>query len=384
MASVLDVAKKINKAWNDNVLTDGSVIPECPRLSMGSLGANYPLRGGIPLGQMITFAGLPHSGKTLAAFQAMASYQKEFKDNTCIYIDAEGAFSIQKSFVSNMTGLVIDDPKRFLRYDCYGKSGEEILQDILEIENTADNVGLIIIDSVPALPPQANIDNEFTKDNGMRGSIAKSLYKFCDPMSKIMSRKENSLIFINQVRDGGKTFTGAPIYTEPCGKALEYYSSLKVRFGTRTFTNGDKTDLPASKGEEADGFRLKFTITKTRGGDLTRGGGFLTYRYKTGLDYINDTLEVALKFDFIHRPNAQMYELIDLDTGEMYNVDGNELKFRGKQALFDYLNTHEDFRDQYIKMLERNINNAEAKSLLDETTMKAIMEEEERSVGEDV
>ncbi len=377
MSSVLDLAKKINKSWKEDVLTDGSIIPECTRIPLGSLGSDYPLFGGVPLKQITVFAGLEHSGKTLAACQVMAEYQRMYPENTCIYIDAEGAFSAQKSFLTKMTGLIIDDPNKFLRYDCAGKSGEEIFADIIQLQQ-ADNIGLIILDSAPALVSQADIDNDFTKDNGQRASIAKSLGKFLKQMIMYLPKRDNALIIINQVREAGVTFTGAKIYTEPCGYALKYYPSMKVRFGTRTFTQGDKTDIAGTKGDDADGFRLKCSITKNRLGPTNRGGGFLTYRYATGLDNIGDMLEVALKYEFIRRPTMQSYELVNLDTGEIYSdSEGNVLKFVGKAKLIEFINNNPDFKEQYLEMLQRNIANAAAgKSLLDEETMKEIMYQE--------
>ena len=377
MSSVLEISRKINKAWKEDVLTDGSIIPECPRIPLGTLGADFPLFGGVPLKQITVFAGLEHSGKTLAACQVMAEYQKMFPDNTCIYVDAEGAFGAQKSFLTKMTGLIIDDPSKFLRYDCSGKSGEEIFEDIIQLQQ-ADNIGLIILDSAPALVSQADIDNPFTKDNGQRASIAKSLGKFLKQMIMYLPKRNNALIIINQVREAGVTFTGAKIYTEPCGYALKYYPSMKVRFGTRTFTQGDKTDISGSKGDDADGFRLKCSITKNRLGPTNRGGGFLTYRYDSGLDTIGDLLEVALKYEFIRRPTTQSYELINLDTGEIYSdSEGNTLKFVGKAKLIDFINNNPDFREQYVDMLNRNISSASnGRSLLDEETMKEIMDQE--------
>ena len=376
MASVLELSKKINKAWKQDVLTDGTVLPETKRVSLGSLGADYPLFGGLPRGAVTVFAGLEHSGKTLAAVQAMANYQKEEPNSTCIYVDGEQALVSQIGFLSKMTGLIVDDPNRFLRYDTSGKSAEEIFQDLIELQQ-ADNIGLIVIDSAPVLVSQSDIDSDFTKDNGQRASIAKSLGKFLKQMIMYLPKRNNALLIINQVRESVKTFTGATIYTEPCGYALRYYPSMKVRFGTRCFTLGDKTDIPSSKGDDADGFRLKFSITKNRLGPVNRGGGFLTYRYATGLDNVNDMLEIALKYGYIQRPTTQSYLLVNLDTGEVYtDAEGNDLKFVGKQKLIDFLNANIEFRNQYVDMLARNISSSGTKSLLDEETMKEIFDQE--------
>jgi len=380
MSSVSEIAKKLNKAWKQDVLTDGSVMPECKRIPLGSLGASYPLFGGLPRSAVTVYSGVEHSGKTLAAVQAMAQYQKEEPDSVCIYVDGEQALVSQLPFMRKMTGLNTESD-HFLRYDTTGKSAEEIFSDIIELEQ-ADNIGLIVIDSAPVLVSQADIENDFGKDNGQRASIAKSLGKFLKMMIMYLPKRNNALLVINQVREAGKTFTGATIYTEPCGYSLKYYPSMKIRFGTRKFTLGDKTDLP--KGDEADGFRLSFAVTKNRLGPVNRGGGFITYRYDTGLDADGDMLEIALKYGFINRPNVQSYELINLDTGEVYtNIDtGEPCKFRGKAALIEYLNNHPEFKKDYIDMLDRNIASATAgKSLLDEDTLKGILDEEDSVEG---
>ena len=108
-------------------------------------------------------------------------------------------------------------------------SGEQILEMILELQE-ADDIGLIVLDSIPALVPQSIMENEFTKDMGMRGNMAKGLHKFCPTMCDKLARKGNIMIMINQVRVAGKTFTGANIYAEPGGDAPRYYASVKGSF----------------------------------------------------------------------------------------------------------------------------------------------------------
>ena len=121
-------------------------------------------------------------------------------------------------------------------------------------------------------------------------------------------------------------YTGVTVFL--CGKIMDAvvyrfdYSSVSVRFGTRKFTLGDNMDAcGAANGEGADGFRLQFKIMKNKTAPCNRGGGFITYRYATGLDWVNDLLEIALTFDFIHRVNNVTYELINLETGELYTDD---------------------------------------------------------------
>ena len=384
MASVLEIASKINKNWKENVLVDGNFTKEIKRLHIGSIAADYPLYGGLPYGQLIVFSGVEHSGKTTAAALCMAQYQKENPDGVCIWVDAENTLLTQGEFLQRMTGLNLNSDN-FLRYDCSGKAAEEIFSDLIKLEE-ADNIGMIVVDSAPALISKADLDNDFEKDNGQRASIAKSLGKFIKQMLMYLPKRENILLIINQVRVDGITFQGAKIYSEPCGYALNYYPSMKVRFGTRTYTSGDKTDLAASKSEGADGFRLKFSITKNRLGPIDRGGGFLTFRLQGGLDRLYDMLEVALRYEFIKRPTLQSYVLINLDTGKPYTDEyGNELRFVGKQKLIDYVNTNDDFRKEYFDMLDKHISESSIKlNLLDKNTMNEILIQEAFINKEDI
>jgi hypothetical protein len=214
----------------------------------------------------------------------------------------------------------------------------------------------------------------------MRGTMAKKLYPFLAIMQSMLTEKQNILILINQVRDDGKTFTGIQKWKETAGGAPQFYSSVSVRFGTRKFTLGDDMDACGSKnGEGADGFRLNFKIMKNKTAPCNRGGGFITYRYATGMDWLNDLLEIAVGFNFIHRVNNVTYELINLETGEVYlDIGGNPL--RGKKSdLVEYIKTNIPFQVEYLNMLNKFISSDEKSygSLLDERTSAEINAQED-------
>ena len=367
MASILEIAKQLNKEYkDDNLAIVSSVKPNYTRMPTNALGLDYILGGGIPLGRIIEFSGLQHSGKTTAACVVLAAYQRAYPDKTCIYVDVE--HSLDLKFQAKMTGL---DLNRMLYVSPNGLSGEQICDAIIEFEK-ADDVGCIVLDSLPALLPAAVMENDLTKDAGMRGTMAKTYHRFFPEMNDMVARKENLFIAINQVRDDGKTFTGIQKWKETGGSAPAYYSSIIIRFGTRKFTLGDNMDAcGASNGEGADGFRLLYKVLKNKCGSCARGGGFMTFRYETGFDWINDLLEIALGFGFIKRLSTVTYQLVNLETGEVYyDEDGVELK--GKKAdLVEYIKTNLPFQKEYLAMLNRVISADDSKSygeLLDERT----------------
>ena len=133
-----------------------------------------------------------------------------------------------------------------------------------------------------------------------------------------------------------------------------------------------------TNGEGADGFRLSFKIMKNKTSSCARGGGFITYRYDTGLDWINDLLEIALTFGYIKRINNVTYSLTDLDTGEVLKDDeGNDLIGK-KNYLIEYIKTNIEFQTKYLEMLNKHISQSGDSygSLLDERASKEIEEQE--------
>ena len=381
MASVLEIAKKLNKEYKtDKLAMVADIKPNYERLPSGALGLDYPLFGGLPLGRICVFSGLQHSGKSTAACAVLAAYQRKFPQKICAYVDVE--HSLDLKFQAAMCGI---DTSKLLYIDPIGLSGEQICDLIIELQK-GDEIGLIVLDSLPALVPAAVLENDMTKDAGMRGTMAKKLYPFLAVMQSEIAEKNNILICINQVRDDGKTFTGIQKWKEPCGLAPQFYSSVSVRFGTRKFTKDDDMDAcGATNGEGADGFRLQFKIMKNKTAPCNRGGGFMTFRYATGMDWLLDLLVIAIGFGFIPRLNNVTYQLVNLDTGEpLYDEEtGRELKGK-KSDLIDYIKANIPFQAQYLAMLNRAITNEEASygSLLDERAAAEI-DAQERAVSEE-
>ena len=380
MSNLLEQAKRMNKVYeSDSFLRKSDIIPQYKRLKSRAFGMSYPLYGGLPYGRICVYSGKQHSGKTTAAFAMIADYQRENPDKMCLFVDVEHSLDLQFQCLMNGVNqdlLYVMDPE-------VGMSGEQILGAILELQLNSDDIGMIVVDSAAALDTAQNLKTEFEKDNGKRGTIATAMHKFCKEMLGSLSRKQNILIFINQVRVKGETFTGAPIYSEPSGDALKFYSSVSVRFGTRKFMKDDKEITGENSGEGADGFKILFNITKNKTAATSRGGGFITYRYLTGMDWLFDLFEIACAFDYIQK-NGSYYTLINLDTNEPYKDElGKDLK-RYKKDLITYIEAHENFKNEYIDMLQRHISasNTQSTNLLDADSQNEITMEESTVVSE--
>lgn len=317
----------------------------------------------------------------------MAQYQKENPEKVCVYVDAENTLLTQADYFQSISDISYDED-HFVRYDCTGRSAEEIFQDLIILQET-DEIGMIVIDSSRALISQADLDNEFVKDNGQRASVAKPIGKFIKQMMMYLPKRNNILLIINQVTVEKGMFSTT--YTEPGGYALKYFPALKVRFGTRTYTCNDKTDITQSRADaKVDGIRLHFAIVKSRLGTIGKDGGFITIRYNKGVDTVFDLLEVALKAGFIQTPTNKCFMLTNLLTGEQYCDGEKELVFeasRGEDAynaLADYLYMHPTFVNEYSKMISEHLSQAKLKvNLIDEEIINDLMKQEAEIMGEE-
>lgn len=373
MANLKEIAKQLNKEFeSESFMRQSTVVPGYQRLSSSALGMDYPLFGGLPLGRICVYSGKAHSGKTTAAFAELAAYQRAFPNKMCVFVDAEQSCDLEFQCLMNN----VNPDKLYLMQPDVGMSGEQILASVLKLQLEADDIGLIVLDSIPALVTAQNLKNDFEKDTGKQGTIAKPLHKWCGEMLPSLRSKGNILILINQVRIKDVMRNGAPIYSEPGGDAPKFYSSVSVRFGTRKFMKGDDEVSGENNGEGADGFKLIFNITKNKTAPCNRGGGFITYRYETGMDETYDLLQIATTFGFIKRLNTRTYALVDLDTGEVLKDENGKELTGFRKALVDYINTHKEFKDRYIRMLTEYISSGNTTKLLTSEESNEIKTEE--------
>ena len=375
--SLKDIIKQINKTCKEwDILSSGNFSKNLKKLSLRSLGFDYPFKGGLPYGQITTISGVEQSGKSTIAAIAMGEYQQENPDKICVYVDAENTLLTQADYFQTISKISYDED-HFVRYDCTGRSAEEIFQDLIAMQ-ASDEIGMIVIDSARALISQADLDNDFTKDNGQRASIAKAMGKFLKQMMMYLPKRNNILLILNQVDVIKDMFSTT--YNEPCGYALKYFPSVKVRCGTRTFTQGTKTDISAGKATDAcDGMQFHFAIVKSRIGSFTKTGGMITVRFNEGVDTAFDLITVAQAAQLISSPDGKAQILTNFETGEvLVDTDtGTEMKFTGEKAMRNYLTAHPNFVKRYSDLIIDHISKTKASlNLLDDAILKEIYEQE--------
>lgn len=259
-------------------------------ISTGSFSLDIALGvGGLPKGRIVEIFGPEMSGKTTLALGAIAQAQK--KGEKCAFIDAEHALDPEyaRRIGVNIKELLISQPD----------SGEEALQ-ILENLVRSGLIGIVVVDSVAALTPRAEIEGEI--GDQQIGLQARLMSQALRKLTSIASKSETIIVFINQIRSQIGVMWGNP-ETTPGGRALKFYSS--VRLDIRRIAQ-------IKKGEEVIGNRAKVKVVKNKVAAPFRIAEFDIF-YGQGISYEADVLNAAIKRGVVTR------------SGNTYSFQGEKL-----------------------------------------------------------
>jgi recombination protein RecA len=223
-------------------LGEGEVIEDIQVVSTGSLGLDIALGvGGLPRGRVIEIYGPESSGKTTLTLQVIAEMQKI--GGQCAFVDAEHALDIQyaQNLGVNLQDLLISQPD----------TGEQALE-IVDSLVRSSAVDLIVIDSVAALTPKAEIEGEM--GDSLPGLQARLMSQALRKLTATIKKANCMVIFINQIRMKIGVMFGSP-ETTTGGNALKFYASVRLdirRVGT------------IKKGDEAVGNETKVKVVKNK------------------------------------------------------------------------------------------------------------------------
>ncbi|MBX3585580.1 MAG: recombinase RecA [Ramlibacter sp.] len=223
-------------------LGEGEAIEDIQVVSTGSLGLDVALGvGGLPRGRVVEIYGPESSGKTTLTLQVIAEMQKQ--GGTCAFVDAEHALDVQyaQKLGVNLPDLLISQPD----------TGEQALE-IVDSLVRSGAVDLIVIDSVAALTPKAEIEGEM--GDSLPGLQARLMSQALRKLTATIKKTNCMVIFINQIRMKIGVMFGSP-ETTTGGNALKFYASVRLDI-RRTGT--------IKKGEEAIGNETKVKVVKNK------------------------------------------------------------------------------------------------------------------------
>jgi recombination protein RecA len=288
----------------------------------GSIGLDIALGiGGVPKGRIIEIFGPESSGKTTLTLHIIAEAQK--KGGTCAFIDAEHALDpvYAKKLGVNIDDLIISQPD----------TGEQALE-ITDTLVRSGAVDLVVIDSVAALVPKAEIDGEMG-DSHM-GLQARLMSQALRKLTASISRTNCMVIFINQIRMKIGVMFGSP-ETTTGGNALKFYASVRMDI-RRIGSIKDK--------EEVVGNQTRVKVVKNKVAPPFRTVDF-DIMYGSGISKEGEIIDIGVKYDFIEK-SGSWFSYGDIRIGQ------------GRENAKQYMKDHPEIADELSKKIKTQLLNA--------------------------
>ncbi len=282
-------------------LTEGSVENDIDAVSTGSLGLDIALGiGGLPRGRVVEIYGPESSGKTTLTLQVVAEMQRV--GGTCAFIDAEHALDVQ---YATKLGVKLDD--LLISQPDTGEQALEIADALVR----SGSVDMIVIDSVAALVPRAEIEGEM--GDSLPGLQARLMSQALRKLTATIKRTNCLVIFINQIRMKIGVMFGSP-ETTTGGNALKFYASVRLdirRIGS------------IKKGEEVVGSETRVKVVKNKVAPPFKNAEFDIF-YGAGISREGEILDLGSTANIVEK------------SGSWYSYNGERIG-QGKDNAREFL-----------------------------------------------
>lgn len=295
---------EISKAHGEEAVMDMSKQEMGPiqGIATGSLSLDLALGGkGLPRGRVIELYGPESSGKSTLAMSVVAQAQKA--GGFGVFIDAEHAFDPE---YATSLGIDLSGDKFLLSQPSSGEEGLDICERFVK----SNAVDVVVIDSVAALVPNAELKGEI--GDSFVGVQARMMSQALRRLTTSIGKTKCVVIFINQLREKIGVMFGNP-ETTPGGRALKFYSSIRM----------DVRRIGALKnGDEIVGNRTKCTVVKNKVAPPFRRSEF-DILYGTGISYEGDIIDMGLQYGLVNKSGA-WFSFAHPDKGDIRLGQGRE------------------------------------------------------------
>lgn len=325
------LVKDIRKEFGEEsvmMLKDGS--SSVKRIRIGSPKIADLLGGGLPVGRVIELYGVESSGKTSLSCYLAGEVQK----SDITFIDQKGNYQTRKGTVAfiDVEHAIDPDYAYSMGFDMslspifQPESGEEAL-NIMERLIDSKIIDFIILDSIAALTPQAELDGEM--GDQQMGLQARLMGKAMRKLKGKANKSNTTLLFINQLRMKIGTNFGNP-ETTPGGLAMKYYASIRLEVRKIEFIN---------KNGEIIGLKSRLKCVKNKTAPPMKKCD-IDFIFGEGLQYEEDWIDFAIKFDIVKQ------------SGAWFNIDNVDKPFQGKHNVIKYYKENEKEYDALKKSVE--------------------------------
>ena len=313
-AALLQIQKQFGKGAIMK-LGDDNGIPDIQAISTGSITLDVATGiGGVPRGRIIEIYGPESSGKTTLTLHIIAEAQK--MDGKAAFIDAEHALDPEyaRNLGVDINELLLSQPD----------TGEQALE-ICEMLVRSGALDVIVIDSVAALVPKAEIQGEMGDSHV--GLQARLMSQALRKLTGAINKSNTAVIFINQLREKVGVMFGNP-ETTTGGRALKFYSSMRLEV---------RRVESIKQGDEVLGNRTKVKIVKNKVAPPFKVAEF-DIMYGRGISKSGDILDCAVEHGFLSK------------AGSWYSFDGERIG-QGRENVKTYLEEHPEIMDRLEGMI---------------------------------
>lgn len=314
---ILQIEKQFGKGsiikMDEEVSKDIDIIPT------GCLTLDYALGvGGLPRGRIIEIYGPESSGKTTVALHVVAEAQK--MGGVAAFIDAEHALD------PNYAGkLGVDINNLYVSQPDTGEQALEITEQLVR----SGGVDIVVVDSVAALTPKAEIDGEM--GDSFIGLQARLMSQALRKLTSVIAKSNTLVIFINQLREKVGVMFGSP-ETTPGGKALKFYSSVRI----------DVRKVETLKsGQDMVGSRTRVKVVKNKVAPPFKQAEF-DIMYGEGISKIGCLLDMALEFGIVEK------------SGSWFSYNGGRVG-QGRDNVINYLKNTPELADEIEKLIREKM-----------------------------